>query len=156
MASDQKGFSLIELLVVVVIIMVIAAIAIPSLIHAKQRGNETSAVGSLHAINTACANYAQTYGTGFPAQLVNLGPAPVADANRADLLDAVLVGGTKSGYTFTYTAGTPNGGIIDTYQVVAEPSSRGTSGVTGYYTDQSLVLHANPTGPADVSSPPIQ
>ena len=156
MNREQKGFSLIELLVVVGIILIIASIAIPSLMHAKMRGNETSAVGSLHAINTSCATYAQTYGVGFPPAITNMGPAPVASASAADLIDEVLATGSKSGYTFVYTAGPLNGNSIDTYTVTAEPTARGSSGEAGYFTDQSLVIRANPTGPADVNTAPLQ
>ena len=66
MRNKQKGFSLIELLIVVAIILIIAAIAIPNLLRAKMAANEASAVGSLRTINTSCVEYSTTYGVGFP------------------------------------------------------------------------------------------
>ena len=77
MRRRQKGFSLIELLIVVAIILIIAAIAIPNLLRSKMAANEASAVGSLRTINTACIEYSTTYG-GYPSALTNLGPAAPA------------------------------------------------------------------------------
>lgn len=152
----QKGFSLIELLIVVAIILVIAAIAIPSLLRSKISANEASAVGSLHAINTACQDYSTTYGIGFPATLADLGPSTNASSTAADLLDSVLSSGTKAGYTFTYTAGSPDGsGTIDTYTITAVPEEIGSTGQRGFFTDQSLVIRVNASGLASVTDPPI-
>src|SRR5579862_4900067 len=104
MKTRQKGFSLIELLIVVAIILIIAAIAIPNLLRSKMAANEASAVGSLRTLNTACITYSTVYG-GYPAALSNLGPATPATSTSADLIDSVLASGTKSGYSFTYAAG---------------------------------------------------
>src|SRR6202047_2902157 len=107
MRRQQKGFSLIELLIVVAIILIIAAIAIPNLLRAKMAANEASAVGSLRTINTSCVAFSTSYGT-FPTALSNLGPIAAggtASSTSADLIDSVLAAGSKSGYTFVYTAG---------------------------------------------------
>ena len=74
MRNKQKGFSLIELLIVVAIILIIAAIAIPNLLRSKMAANEASAVGSLRTLNTACVSYSTSYG-GYPDTLAKLGPA---------------------------------------------------------------------------------
>jgi type IV pilus assembly protein PilA len=153
--DKQRGFSLIELLIVVGIILVIAAIAIPNLLRARASANEASAVGTLRTINTACQNYASSYGIGYPAALDNLGPAAVPSSTSADLLDAVVIGGSKSGYSFVYVAGTPVNGIINTYTITADPLSRGNSGVRGFFTYQSLVIRNNANGTATVSDPPL-
>src|SRR3990170_6090337 len=84
----QKGFSLIELLIVVAIILIIAAIAIPNLLRSRMAANEASAVGSLRTLNTASVQYSTTYGTGFPVAIGNLGPANPATSAAADLIDS--------------------------------------------------------------------
>ncbi len=157
MRNNQKGFSLIELLIVVAIILIIAAIAIPNLLRSRMAANEASAVGSLRTLNTACVTYSTTYGTGFPAgtTLAPLGPGSPATAAAADLIDSVLVTGTKSGYVFTYTAGAAVGGTINTYTLTAVPANIGTTGQRQFFTDQSAVIRANPSGAATAASTPI-
>src|SRR5712692_247725 len=137
MRNRKKGFSLIELLIVVAIILIIAAI------------------GSLRAINTACITYSTIYGTGYPALLANLGPGAPATAATSDLIDSVLAAGTKSGYVFTYTAGAAVGGTINTYTLTAVPANIGTTGQRQFFTNESGVIRANPSGAADVNSTPI-
>ncbi len=158
MPNRQKGFSLMELLIVVAIILIIAAIAIPNLLKTKMTANEASAVGALRAINMACITYSSFYG-GYPPTLASTGPpgaGSAASATAADLLDSVLTSGSKSGYVFTYAAVDVNGdGKMDTYTVVADPVSRGTTGQRGFFTDHTGVIRANPTGTAGASSTPI-
>jgi prepilin-type N-terminal cleavage/methylation domain-containing protein len=154
MKPTQKGFSLIELLIVVAIILIIAAIAIPNLIASRLRAHEASAVGSMRAINSACQNYALTYG-GFPLTLSALGPAAVASSSAADLIDITLASGTRSGYSFTYTPAAPAGGVINAYTVTANPTNQGITGQRGFFTDQSFVIRANSTAAASVTDPPI-
>jgi type IV pilus assembly protein PilA len=157
MRSKQKGFSLIELLIVVAIILIIAAIAIPNLLRAKMAANEASAVGSMRTINTSNVEYSTTYG-GFPSALAALGgPAGgTATASSAELIDAVLAGGTKSGYSFSYTTGaTDSNGNILAYTMTAIPTSVGTTGQRQFFTDQSGVIRANAAGAASVNSTPL-
>src|SRR5271157_3266956 len=120
---SQKGFSLIELLIVVAIILIIAAIAIPNLLRSRMAANEASAVGSLRTINTAEVTYSSTYpGTGFTDTLTSLGPSGV------NMIDSVLASGTKSGYTFaapTTSGGTP--AVL--YSTTATPATPNSTGV---------------------------
>ena len=154
MRNRQKGFSLIELLIVVAIILIIAAIAIPNLLRSKIAANQASAVGSLRTLNTACIAYSTSYGQ-FPTALTNLGPISsggTASSTSADLIDSVLSGGQKSGYNFTYTAGTAN----QSYSITATPITIGTTGQNMYYTDQSGVIRVDVSGAgAGASSTPI-
>ena len=149
MKTKQKGFSLIELLIVVAIILIIAAIAIPNLLRSKMAANEASAVGSLRTLNTSCVAYSTTYGT-YPAALANLGPASTASSATADLVDSVLSSGSKSGYNFTYSTDA----ALDSYAITAVPVSANT-GTRQFFTDQSGVIRAAVGGAATASSTPI-
>jgi type IV pilus assembly protein PilA len=143
MRNKQKGFSLIELLIVVAIILIIAAIAIPNLLRSKIAANQASAVGSLRTLNTACIAFSTSYGQ-FPAALTNLGPVGggTASSTSADLIDSVLSAGQKSGYNFSYTAGTAN----QSYSITATPITAATTGQNMYYTDQSGVIRVDTSG----------
>jgi len=154
MERKQKGFSLIELLIVVAIILIIAAIAIPNLIRSKMAANEASAVASMRSVNTACVSYSSTYGIGFPTNLSNLGPVAAgtnATSTSADLIDSVLSSGTKSGYSFTYAMA--NSGA--TYSLTAQPTVLNTTGTRFFFTDQSAVIRFNVGAAADANSTPL-
>ena len=154
MRNKEKGFSLIELLIVVAIILIIAAIAIPNLLRAKIAANQASAVGSLRTLNTACIAFSTSYGS-FPAALSNLGPVGsggTASSTSADLIDSVLAAGTKSGYTFAFGPGASN----QSYTITATPITAATTGQNMYFTDQSGVIRVNTSGSgANASSTPI-
>ena len=170
MNRKQKGFSLIELLIVVAIILIIAAIAIPNLLRSRMAANEASAVGSVRTINTAAITYSSTYGNGFPSDLLEIGGAAGAAASckSAGLIDSVLGGVTgvnqKSGYSFQMQAGTtvvttvPTGctaGYSDGYGIVATPINVGTSGQRQFCSDASGVIRFDPTGAAAMYTAPL-
>ena len=153
----RKGFSLIELLIVVAVILTIAAIAIPSFIRSRMRANEGGAVANLRDVTTAEVVYSTTYGIGFSSNLKKLGGNLVlADANSAGLIDDILASGTRTGYIFTYTvlSTDSNGNVLD-YGVNVDPVNPGVTGERHFYSDQTAVIRQNQTGSAGPSDPPI-
>jgi type IV pilus assembly protein PilA len=159
MRNKQKGFSLIELLIVVAIILIIAAIAIPNLLRARIAANEASAVASLRTMNTASITYNSSYGS-YPTTLSDLGPSNGATptSTTADLLDSVLApagGGqtsTKSGYGFTFAvpaSGNPG------YTINAAPTTVNQTGVRYFYTDSSGVVRYNLTTTSTIADSPL-
>jgi prepilin-type N-terminal cleavage/methylation domain-containing protein len=143
----MRGFSLIELLIVVTVILVISAIAIPSFLRSRLRANEASAVASLRVINSAAVTYSITYSAiGFPALLTNLGGASpcVASSVTACLIDDTLAQGVKSGYTFVWTG---DGSVPSVaFGITGTPQVIGSSGQRMYCTDQGGVIHYDPSG----------
>ena len=150
MRNKQKGFSLIELLIVVAIILIIAAIAIPNLLRSKMAANEASAVGSLRTLNTSSVAFSTTYGN-YPTKLGDLGPSTTPSSTAADLIDSALNSGSKSGYTFTFAAATP----YQQYSITAAPITPNVTGQRYFYTDQSGVIRVNTSSKAGSSDNPL-
>jgi prepilin-type N-terminal cleavage/methylation domain-containing protein len=154
---SNRGFSLIELLVVVAVILIIVAIAIPNFIRSRMRSNEASAVQSLRNISTAEIVYSTVYGIGFSDSLAKLsGNGVVVDQSNAGLIDEVLAAGLKSGYVIAFTPGaTDPQGHVGTYSVAADPQSPGSTGQRHFYADQTSVIRVNVSVPAGPTDTPI-
>jgi type IV pilus assembly protein PilA len=140
----QKGFSLIELLIVVAIILIIAAIAIPNLLRARMAANEASAVGSVRTLNTAEVSYNSTFpATGFTSSISQLGGTAspcVASTLTGCLIDSVLGTGTKSGYLFVGGAGSTTGTPQPSYNVVASPTIPNQTGSRSFCSFEDAVV----------------
>ena len=145
----QKGFSLIELLIVVAIILIIAAIAIPNLLRARIAANESSAVAGVRTLNTAQISYYSAYPTiGYASALTNMGGtctgSTVPTSTGACLIDSAIASGTKSGYLFALSgvSGTP----ATSYQFVASPIGVNQTGVRVFCSVQDAVVRVAAAG----------
>jgi prepilin-type N-terminal cleavage/methylation domain-containing protein len=161
----QKGFSLIELLLVVAIIMIIAALAIPNFMRSRMAANEASAVSSLHNIEAAQVSYLSTYPPGYAVDLNTLGPGSATNitpsASNAMLLDIVLGCPTGIGITPCQKSGykvyiTTSGDAPTTYAVNGDPVSPGSSGNRHFFSDLSGVIRFNTTAIAGAGDQPLE
>jgi type IV pilus assembly protein PilA len=143
----QKGFSLIELLIVVAIILIIAAIAIPNLLRARMAANESAAASSIRTLNTAQVSYITAYPTiGYGAALSNLaGASPcTASSTNACLIDNNLatasVAPGKSGYIYLMT------GTASNYVGSAVPTTVNSTGTKSFCSVEDAVVRVDTTG----------
>jgi len=150
----SKGFTLLELMIVVALIMIIAAITIPCLTTSKISANEASAVASIRAINTAEISYATTYG-GYAPSLSNLGGSDpcTKSAETACLLDENLAAGVKSGYRFIAIGGSPSDGQNTSYAAGAAPEVFDRTGHRRFCTTEKNVIRTDLNASASTTPP---
>lgn len=150
------GFSLVELFIVVAIILILAALAIPGLLHSRIAANEAAAVANVRSLTTASLLYNTTYKNGYPPTLASLGGGAIPTCDTASLIDPIIATAPseKSGFTFEYTpqgaAGAPAPGCsapgFDGYLVVAVPVSPGITGTRSFCSDTPGIIRYDPAG----------
>ncbi len=138
--DSHRGFTLIELMIVIAVIAIVIAVAIPSLMGSRKSGNETSAIGSLRTLRAANEQY-KTRFKSFASSLANL--------QTSGFIDSVIASGTKSGYRINY------GGASSTWSAIAIPTTAGQTGDRGFFIDSTGVIRFVATGTPTVSSPPM-
>ena len=135
---NRKGFTLVEIMIVVAIIALLAAIAIPNLLRARLNANESAAIATMQTLSSALQSFqAANPATGFPATLVGLAPAgepPYVDGTLA------VAAPSRQGYNFTYVvvAGVP----AVQYHVYGGPITANVTGIRGFYIDEQGVVSA--------------
>ena len=143
--SHAKGFTLVEIMIVVAIIALIAAVAIPNMLRARHNANEVAAIASIRTLVGALESWrANQTPLSYPANLAALSGA------NPPYIDTVLSGGTKQGYTFTYAFLT-----VNTYTVTASPVTANVTGTRGFFVDQTGVIRVAAVAPATAASPPL-
>jgi type IV pilus assembly protein PilA len=150
--NHRRGFSLIELLIVIAIILVIVTIAVPQYNKQMMSAHETAAIQAIQTIHAVETQYYSQFGR-YAVSLAELGPpaSGAASPAAADLISKDLTEGKKSGYVFTVAA-TPTG-----YAISAVPEAFNSSGRRTFYSDQTLVVRNNwSQEPANVSSPELK
>jgi type IV pilus assembly protein PilA len=152
LSKRRRGFSLIELLIVIAIILIIIMIAAPRLSRARMYAQETAALAAIKTIHTVQVQYYSQYGK-YATSLQELGPpsSGAASPAAADLIQNDLASGEKQGYKFTVT-GTPGGYIVN-----ANPVAFNSSGSRTFWSDQSMTIRQNyGQEPATANSPEVK
>lgn len=148
MVSRGRGFTLVEIMIVVAIVMTLATLAMSNILRARHNANEMAAVVSCRTVVTAAQNfYANVYPHTYPASLSDLIP-PTSDP---PYIDSVLASGMKQGYRFTYT-------FVDSesFTLKADPVSPGKTGTRHFFSNEASIIRANTAGEAGINDPPVE
>ncbi len=143
--NNKRGFSLIELLIVVAIILIIAAIAIPNLLQSRMSANQAAAASTVRNIGNSQATYLAEFGgsIGYADTLVKLGPNATCDVTHACLVDELLACGAepckKGGYGYFMTTTTATLPVPD-YTTTATPLGMGSTGQLNYCSAEDGVI----------------
>lgn len=137
-STARRGFSLIEMLIVITIILLLIGIAAPRYKQSMRLAHETAAIAAIQTLNSMQVQYYSQFGR-YATSLAELGPpqSGAAGASAADLIDGSLAAGSKSGYKFTLSANQSG------YTVNASPEVFNTSGARTFFSDQNMTIHVN-------------
>jgi type IV pilus assembly protein PilA len=143
-----RGFTLIELMIVIAIIAIISAIAIPNLLQARKASHEAAAIGALRTLNTAQTIFRE--GDKDANKTLDYATSLALLSTSGNLIDSILAAGTKQGYVFSITAATRF-----TWSATATPAARGTSGERYFFIDESGVIRFSFDHPGNSRDTPI-
>jgi prepilin-type N-terminal cleavage/methylation domain-containing protein len=142
---NRKGFTLVEIMIVVAIIALLAAIAIPNLLRARINANHTAAATTVKSINTAAQSFAGANpGLGYPINFAAMTAPAVGPPYIDPTTDTATTGNPRQGYNFTYSLDTGGGVAGDQgtrFHVFAAPVVHGTTGINEYYCDESGAMY---------------
>jgi len=146
--KKRRGFTLVEIMIVLAIVMTLATLVVSSVLRARHNANEVAAVAACKTIATACQNfYTNTFPHTYPAVLSDL----TSPASNPPYIDSVLAGGVKQGYNFTYV-------FIDAegFTLNADPGVPGKTGTRHFFVDESGIIKANRDGQASSADPAVE
>lgn len=143
-----RGFTLVEIMIVVAIIAALAVLAVPSMLRSRMNANETTAIAGSRAVVTGSQNF---YAAANPHTYPSTLSALTSPASDPPYIDSVLASGTRQGYTYTYV-------LVDSehFTLNTNPVSPGRTGGRYFFADETGVIRANATRPASATDPPVE